>query len=345
MVSMVAMVSMVSIVAMVSIVSIVSMVFMVACSGGERQTKRVGSTTQSAPYELLIVGDKGWLETQNGATLKELLESDIPGLPQSEKNFKVLTVNPGSFNKRFQVFANIVMVDVGKHVEKPGLRIARDVYAHPQNVLTISARNGDEFAELVERNRQQILNIFIDAELERELSYLRKKHSKVVLEQVKAQFGYEVFVPEDINSVKPGKDFLWASSTKRENALNFCIYTYPLDSLPNGEGWGEAKYFVTKRNEVMKENIQGYHEGQYMTTQEFGLVSEVMMYNGQPVQRVCGLWEMEHDAMGGPFVSYVQIDSTRQQVVVTEGFIFAPEKRKRELIREMEAALRSLSRA
>ena len=55
-----------------------------------------------------------------------------------------------------------------------------------------------------------------------------------------------------------------------------------------------------------------------------------------------GLWEMENDMMGGPFVSYSQVDTAKNIVVVTEGFIYAPEKRKRDYIREMEAALQTL---
>jgi hypothetical protein len=48
---------------------------------------------------------------------------------------------------------------------------------------------------------------------------------------------------------------------------------------------------------------------------------------------------MENDMMGGPFISYSQVDTTKNIVVVAEGFVYAPKKEKRELIREMEAAL------
>ena len=44
-----------------------------------------------------------------------------------------------------------------------------------------------------------------------------------------------------------------------------------------------------------------------------------------------GLWKMEHDAMGGPFVSHSRVDTLNNRVVVAEGFVYAPEKMKRGL--------------
>ena len=56
-----------------------------------------------------------------------------------------------------------------------------------------------------------------------------------------------------------------------------------------------------------------------------------------------GLWDMRHDAMGGPFVSYVMKDSANNRILVSEGFIFAPQKNKRAMIRELEAALQTIT--
>ena len=64
--------------------------------------------------------------------------------------------------------------------------------------------------------------------------------------------------------------------------------------------------------------------------------------NGHFVQEVRGLWRMENDMMGGPFVSYTQVDTLTNRVIVTEGFVYAPEKKKRQYIRELEAALQTL---
>ena len=63
---------------------------------------------------------------------------------------------------------------------------------------------------------------------------------------------------------------------------------------------------------------------------------------GEYAMETRGLWKMEHDAMGGPFVSHSRVDTLNNRVVVAEGFVYAPEKMKRGLIRRLEAALYTL---
>ena len=46
--------------------------------------------------------------------------------------------------------------------------------------------------------------------------------------------------------------------------------------------------------------------------------------------------------MGGPFVSHSRVDTETNSVVVVEGFVYAPEKMKRGLIRRLEGSLYTL---
>ena len=55
-----------------------------------------------------------------------------------------------------------------------------------------------------------------------------------------------------------------------------------------------------------------------------------------------GLWQMENDMMGGPFVSHQVVDEKNNRVIVVETFLYAPNKKKGDLIRKLEAALFSL---
>ena len=324
------------------LIIIVTIQCCVCCSCDNSQNAKVAKgKAQGAPYELLVVGEKDWLKTTSGSTLIELLESDIPGLPQAEKRFRVMTVNPNGFNKRFQAFSNIIIVDrlTRKDKREIGVNVLRDVYAKGQVILTITFQSDSDFVRLIEQNQQHILQTFVNETLHRKMTYLKSHHSKMVYDQVKKQFGYEAFVSADINSFKKGKDFLWASSMKRDNMLNFCIYTCNVDVTIDEL---TAERFVARRDSVMKINIPGEREGQYMTTGRMGVVSEMKKMNGKMVQMVRGLWEMQNDALGGPFVSYAWIDSVGKNVIVAEGFVLAPEKHKRDLMGDMEAAVRSV---
>lgn len=313
--------------------------FLSACDDGNKTKKvHIGKTTDSAPYELLIVANKDWLKTSEGCVFMDIINSEIPALPQIETNFKVLTINPTGFTKTFQGFANMIFVEIGSNYPKAEMRIANDVYAHPQLILSIVAPDNKAFVELVETNRQKIVDMFVDAELQREKGYLQKKHSGKVLSQVEKQFGCTLYAPEDINAVKVGKDFMWASSNQADNRLNLCVYSYPYKS----EADFSQENFIAKRDSFMKENIQGNKDIQYMTTVKDFVYQKQMLYEGRVIHEFRGLWKMENDMMGGPYVSYSQLDTVNSRVLVAEGFIYAPEKKKRNYIREMEAALRTL---
>ena len=55
-----------------------------------------------------------------------------------------------------------------------------------------------------------------------------------------------------------------------------------------------------------------------------------------------GLWKMENDFMGGPFVNYTIWDEDGNRTVVVDGFVYAPGKDKRNYVMELEAIIQSL---
>lgn len=316
------------------------MLLLLSCNSGTTSKKsnpRAGITTDSAPYELLLVADKDWLQTSDGSVLMDVVNTEIPGLPAPESYFKVISINPAGFSKTFQGFANIVITDVGTQYTKGELRIAHDLYAHPQTVIYLTAPNGRALAELALSRQDQIINIFLEAELARERNLLGRKHSDVVYNQVKKQFGYTLLAPASIDAVKEGKDFMWASSDTEDNRLNICLYTVPFDGGEFGAG-----EFIAIRDSVMKINIEGEKQGQYMSTNAQTVLFDVATTDGKTTLVARGLWEMVGDMMGGPFVSYIHFDETGRKLIIAEGFVFAPEKKKRAYIHELEAAVQTL---
>lgn len=134
-------------------------------------------------------------------------------------------------------------------------------------------------------------------------------------------FGIRMQVPPELTTSKVGKNFLWLSNNASSGMVNFCIYSI-----------GKGK-FAQERDSVMRKNILGEQKGMYMRTAS--IVS--MVYGKYNSVTIRGLWEMQNDAMGGPFVAYWKPNGKR--IVVTEVFVYAPETKKRNLVRRLEAAL------
>ena len=122
-------------------------------------------------------------------------------------------------------------------------------------------------------------------------------------------------------------------------SLSFVIYSYPYTD----KNTFTKDFFVHKRDSVMKMNIPGSKEGQYMATDAKYVDVKNITVRGEYALEARGLWYMENDMMGGPFVSHARVDRPNGRVVVVEAFVYAPEKKKRDLMRQLEASLYTLN--
>lgn len=304
---------------------------MASCSSSKEKKSAVKGKVQSAPYELLVVANKDWLKTEAGQKLVEVVEAPISGLPQREGNFRVTYINPEAFKGVFKFYANILVVGVNIKYEESKMTLEKDLYARPQVVEGLYAPTDWAFVRLLEEHQKDILKQFNENEFARERKLLEKNFNGAVMAQVKKQFGVSIKVPEDVDDMKVGKDFLWASASKQDFRQNVCVYTLPLT---------ESLSFEDVRDSVMKVNIPGDREDQWMETDRRTVIVDDITRPDLIVVR--GLWDMRNDAMGGPFVSYFYADTARNRFLVVEGFVFAPDKKKRPIMRQLEAALQTV---
>lgn len=288
------------------------------------------------PYEMLVVMDDEQWERPLGRAVYGVLDTDVPGLPQSERSFRITRVDPSGMNSNmFRIMRNIIKVDIQKIYTQPKLKFARDVYSYPQMVMTLQAPDEVSLAQYVEDNAQAILDFFTKAEMNREINNLREEHSITVSQLAQELLGVDVWVPWEVSKYKKGKDFLWASTNTGKKDMSIVLYAYPYTD----KNTFTLEYFLDKRDSVMKANIPGGPEGSYMTTQrDFVYVKDATVH-GKYAQVARGLWRVQGDRMGGPFVSHSRVDEVNGRVVVAEAFVYAPEALKRDLIRRMEAAL------
>lgn len=295
------------------------------------------------PYEMLLVIDKDMYERPVGRVLHDVLCSDVPGLPQHEPQFRVTTTPMSGFDRTYKIFRNIIVVNIDPNrFTTTKFKFVRDLNATPQMIMTINSPSEAEMGEYVYKHKDVILDFFVKAELNRMIKLLERNHAENVASVAKNMFDCEVWVPTDLNAIKKGKDFFWASE-QGNNLLNFCMYSYPYTSSKIFT----PEYFMHKRDSVMEKNIPGAKEGMHMATQVFKgqplIESEHIVVRHAFAQQVRGLWEITNDNMGGPFVSHVRVDTVNQKVIVAEGFLYLPnEPKKRDQMRKLEAALYTL---
>ncbi len=291
------------------------------------------------PYEMLVVFDRGLWAGPAGKALFDVLDKDVPGLPQSERSFRISHVDPTHFKRGFRIFRNIIDVDIQPIYTQPKFKYSQNCYASPQMILTIQAPDAESLAEYVEKNGQVIIDFFTKAEMNRQITRLKKKHNEVASIKVNSLFGCDVWIPNELQSCKQGEDFLWFTTRRGTSDLSFVIYSYPYTDKDTFT----KEYFIHKRDSVMKVNIPGEREGMYMATDTSYVDVKNINVRDEFAMEARGLWYMKRDMMGGPFVSHARVDRPNGRVVVAEAFVYAPEKRKKDIMRQMEASLYTLT--
>lgn len=292
------------------------------------------------PYEVMVVLDSVVWKRPAGRALFNVLDTDVPGLPQSERSFRISQVEEKDFNRTINIFRNIILVNIDPaQFSQTRMKFTRDKYAMEQIVLTINSPSEADLEKFCTQYRQDIVDFLTKTEMNRLIKHLHKEHSKAVYDLAWQIFQCKFYAPKEIKSWKKGEKFFWASNNTASGLQNICMYSYPYE----GPETFNKEYMLHKRDSIMKKNIPGEKPNMYMATDTLCTLVKPIVVHKEFAMEARGLWYMENDCMGGPFVSISRVDTESNEVVVAEGFVYAPEKMKRGLMRRLEGSLYTLS--
>lgn len=306
-----------------------------ACNAGPTMTQATGLA-----YEVVVVVDQEDWEGEVGKALRSDLASDVPGLPQSEPALKITYVQPKDFNGFLKFVRNILTVRIDPTVyTKVSMSAESDPWAKNQTVLKLSAPDTDAILAYLNAHEHVLADFFVKEEINRAISQLEKEYSTVVMDNLKNKMELMLKAPSNMTYYKDTTDFFWASNNASTGRTDLVVYTFPYTDVETFT----VDYLVAKRDSVLKINLPGSFPNSYMTTEKRAEITyKPITVNGSYCGVMRGLWRVEGDMMGGPFVSHIRLDEKNNRVVVAEGFVYAPETDKRNFIRRIEAALFTL---
>jgi len=280
-------------------------------------------------YDVVVAADSKEAE----AIVSGILSTPVEMLPQSEPWFNAMAAGSTTLTNATKYARNIVVVAVDStKCQKTRVKYEHDVYAKGQTIVYISTPSPIALRGDSARLAGGLLALLDKAELESEARRMASHANKQAARLTIKAASCTMAVPEDINSTKVGRNFVWLSNNANKAMLNICVYAYPGTTL-------NAKRAIDARDSVMKANIEGEATGSYVQT-ERRVDPRVSISHDRLTMR--GLWIMKGDAMGGPFISTSMVDSARGRIVVAEGFVYAPESKKKILTKQLEAAISTL---
>lgn len=307
------------------------------------QLANLGNTVTGQSFELLVVGEERVWRDSVGLKLAELLKEDMPGLAQSEQFFTVSFVRTEEFSGIFKPVRNILFYDIdAKKYTQGKINYTRDVWANTQAVARITAPDIEEFEKTYNENIDVIRNFFMNAEFDRAYEFFAKHRNIAFTDTVKAKFGANLIIPSHLTLDKYGKNFCWFSNGNINLRQDIIVYSIPYTSK---EDLTEERILAV-RDSFLKKYVPGPTEGSYMTT-EYRYIppisQAVRSKDNKYSMEVRGLWRVEGDMMGGPFVSRTYIDKENKNLVTAEAFIYSPNQRKRTPYRQLEALISNVT--
>jgi hypothetical protein len=70
-----------------------------------------------------------------------------------------------------------------------------------------------------------------------------------------------------------------------------------------------------------------------------------MLFGELRAMQARGIWRMEKDFMGGPFVTYLIPDPDKKRIIFIDGFVYAPGQKKRFEMRKLDTVFSSFKKA
>ena len=307
-----------------------------SCKGGIK--KALLPSISGKAGEVIIVIDKANWEGAVGTELRDTLASDCPYLPQREPLYTLINIPQSAFTSIFEIHRNIILVNSNDSVTEPGVVYKTDVWARPQCVIVINAINSESAAQLVIDNKEKIATTLEQAERDRVIANSKQYEELSLAPIVKDMVGGSPHFPMGYSLKKKTKDFIWISYDT-QILQGILIYKYPVGEDENPLG---LESLISKRNEILKENVPGMFENTYMTTSSFGTPGlKYLRFRGRDFAEIRGLWEVENDYMGGPFVSHSFYSPDGQEIIVLDAFVYAPKYDKRQFLRQVESIIYS----
>ncbi len=317
---------------------LMSILLLASCNSKPKDREKYLPNITGNAGEVLVVINKGYWEGELGSTLREILAGEYPYLPQREAYFKLFNATPGGFTGSYLLHRNIVIVNVSSEVDTSGIRMSRNSWAKPQIIVTVSATTPEEASELISGNRELIINTIEQAERDRLIASSKKYEDKEVRMAVTENIGGSPYFPTGFTIKKNTPEFMWISQETTYVNQGILIFKFPYTDAEQLS----PEYLKDKIYNLWQANVPGMRENSYMT---FNKVIEPgfrnIEYQGNTMVEMRGLWEVENDYMGGPFVCHIFPDRNRENIIILNAFVYAPKYDKRKYLRQVESIIYS----
>lgn len=337
-------------------------ILFISCENIEKSAN-YKKNSQGAYGELLVVMDSAQYNTELGYELQKILQKPFPALPQAEAYFTLRHIKPSKFDGLLKQHATIIYVTTFDNKSRANKKIQsyfspesikmieedpelyifnrKDEFAKDQLVVHLFGKNEKELINNLRINGQKIIDMIDQSERKRiHKEIYAGKEQKNLTSYTRKKYGYGLRIPFGYDLATENNQFLWYSQLGTDLFRNLLIANKPYTS----EEDFSKEALVEWRNQIGKTYLFGSGERDtvsYMLTDEkyIPVSEEEINFNGNYAVEIRGLWKLKNNTRGGPFLGIAFVDEELGRIFYVEGFLYAPNKIKRHMMRELEAVL------
>ncbi len=323
-----------------SIMIVFAVIALQSCEPKLGKSDKVRSIGNTSEVLVVLQNDKQ-KGGKIGLEIKKLIGSEQYGLMQNEPLFDVAFITANNFSDMFKKHRNILIVNINKDAKSTTVESYTDKWSKPQKLIRITSASTIDFVNDFQGFVEGIINDYSDAERKRIQSVFRPSSKNEVLKKVRQTFNLDITIPQGFYVAKTESGFMWIRKEVTDYSQGIIIISEPyIDKKQFSEN-----SIVARTNRDLKQYIPGESEGTYMAiTGDFIIPQwkQIEDFTSEYAIEMRGVWNVEHDFMGGPYVSYTFVDPGNNQIVTIMGYVFHPNKKKRNLLRQLEAIIYSV---
>lgn len=209
-----------------------------------------------------------------------------------------------------------------------GVKIGRNKWAQDQVIIYIY---GPDQASLIEEINRSYLSVSNQIEeyyqnMIQSTVFVQGQNTSVQ-DSIRQKFGINMEIPADFVTALATDSLIWLRQEipdiSRSILVSRFAYTDPDQFQEPG---------IIRMRDQIGRYVSSTIEGTYMKVNNVDLptfVHRTDKLEGAFAAKAEGIWEIEGDFLGGPFVSYAILDEDNQEVVYIDGFVYSPEKKKK----------------
>ncbi|AXJ01116.1 protein of unknown function (DUF4837) [Cyclonatronum proteinivorum] len=218
--------------------------------------------------------------------------------------------------------------------------LLRNVWSRNQAVKILSGPDIETLSNRILQNERRLVTELHDIELERWHRYVYRRAEQTDLSRdILETHGWSFRIQHDY---RLGVDTLNVLTLRRFLPDNDrWIWVWWEDDFDDFDSI-DREWITNKREDINRKYIQGGSEGKFVRT-DFNRPYEqrFMSIAGMEAYESRGIWRMENDLMGGPFINYTMFDQENNRLFMMEFGQFSPRWDQRRFLYQFEAMART----